>query len=432
MARRSSSSGHNYLYIAQASLIASVVILLVIGLVMVYSADSVENIAHGSDPNSSLVKQIICVAAGAIVLLLGREFGFIVRFAPVIIGLNAVSYGLLIYTMLFGIEILGAKRWFELPLIGTFQSSEFTKIIILITVTYVLSRYKSGTMSLRAALVWAVLGVAAPLGIVMIAQSDFGSTVICLVGVFAAFWIAGLDRRIFWGALSAIAVLGVLAVLLTPYRRARLMSYFSGNADTGGEGLQTTNSLYAIAQGGLFGVGIGNSTQKYQWLPEAETDFIFPIIVEELGFVGAFFVILLFLVILISSLYIALSASDEFGRILAAGLGVMLVFQAYFNIAVVLGIAPVTGKTLPFLSKGGTSLVMNCAIIGLILSVAKVSNPEAVAQERRGDLRVISGGNPGYAVGSTLPVYDRPLSGSSSRQFRATSYRSGDTKGRGR
>lgn len=433
MVQRGSSSNHNYLTIAQISMIVSVAILLAIGLVMVYSADSIEIIAQGGDPTSSLIKQIICVVAGIIALLLGRELGPLVRFMPVIVVLTIASYGLLIYTYFFGIDILGAKRWFNLPLIGTFQASEFTKIVILITVTYILSRYKNGSLSIRAAAVWALIGIVIPLGIVMIAQSDFGSTFICLIGIVAAFWIAGIDKKIFFATIAVVCVIALLAVLLTPYRRARLMSYFSGNADTGGDGLQTTNSLYAIAQGGLFGVGIGNSTQKYQWLPEAETDFIFPIIVEELGFVGAFIVILLFLVILVSSLYIALSASDEFGRILAAGLGVMLVFQAYFNIAVALGIAPVTGKTLPFLSKGGTSLVMNCATIGLILAVAKVSNPEAVAKERRNNLQVISGGSPNLMSGSSAPVYERSSSSASrsggrsrtsSNRFRATSYRS--------
>lgn len=415
MARGSSRSNHNGVYIAQVCMGVSVAILLAIGLVMVYSADSIENIAQGNNPNSSLIKQGICVLAGIIALLLGRQCGFLVRFWPVIVALNVLSYGLLAYTYFFGIDILGAKRWFNLPFIGTFQASEFTKIIVLITITYLLTRYKDVSLSLKAALLWAVGGVLLPLGIVLVIQSDFGSTFICLVGIMAAFWIAGLDKRIFFASIGIVALVAVCAVLLTPYRRARLLSYIGGNTDTSGDGLQTTNSLYAIAQGGLFGVGIGNSTQKYQWLPEAETDFIFPVIVEELGFVGAFIIIVLFLVILVSSLYIALNASDEFGQILAAGLGVMLVFQAYFNIAVALGIAPVTGKTLPFLSKGGTSLVMNCAIIGLILSVAKVSNPEALAQERRNNLQVISGGSPGYASSAgvaSAPVYERGSSGS--------------------
>lgn len=437
MAPRSSGGKHNYFTLAQIAIAVSVAILLVLGLVMVYSTDSIESITLGKDPTSSLFKQALCVAAGAIALVLGRQLGFLSRFGVVVIALNVISIGLLVYTYFFGENIYGATRWINVPFFGSFQASEYCKIVIIITAAYLLSRYKCGRLSLRMLGVLAAGGILLPLAIIMVVQSDFGSTLVCMVGIIAACWIAGLDKKYFCIGLGAIAIVALLAVAIAPYRLVRILSFLGGNSDSEGDALQITQSLYAIAQGGLFGVGIGNSTQKYQYLPEAETDFIFAILVEELGAVGAIAVILLFLVILIASLYIALNASDDFGQILVAGLGVMLVFQAYFNIAVILGIAPITGKTLPFLSKGGTSLVMNCLIVGLILSVAKDSNPEALAKKRRDNLHVVSGGGPANSSGSygygNAVSSSRGGSRSSSRnssahtsstRFRATSYRS--------
>ena len=183
----------------------------------------------------------------------------------------------------------------------------------------------------------------------------------------------------------------LVAIVFTGYRSDRMLFLDPWDDGEGGygNGWQLIHSFYAFADGGLFGVGIGNSREKYLWLPEAETDFIFAIIGEELGLVGALAVVALFMLLLWAGMRIARSAPDNFGAMVAGSCTIMIVFQAFLNIGCVIGLLPTTGKPLPFISSGGSSLIATLIMVGLVLSVSQAAGAPSVYDRRRDDLRVV-------------------------------------------
>ena len=213
---------------------------------------------------------------------------------------------------------------------------------------------------------------------------------ICCIGLFSVVVLSGLSGRAIAVLVGLGVALGFIAVLSKSYRADRLGSFADPWADAQGTGYQLVHSFKALASGGLLGAGIGNSYEKLQYLPEAETDFIFAIIGEELGLVGALLVIIAFLVFMRGGFLIASQASTPFGSLLAAGLTVMIVFQAFLNISCVVGLFPTTGKPLPFISSGGSSLLSSLALVGVLLSISFDSNNEGEYRQRRDNLQVVS------------------------------------------
>ncbi len=373
-------------------LVVSTILLVLLGLVMVFSASTVEAIAEGESVFSYVGKQAVFVLVGAAAAVI------IVRFIPYhywrtgplfyIFWLLAVA--LLVAVALVGTEALGAQRWIS---IGPFslQPTEFAKIVLIMAAARIMCDFREELVDWKHALAAFFVLVIIPLAFLFKTQSDMGSALIIAVGVFAVAWLGEVPLKALFPVIGVLAVVAAIAVS-TGYRAERITVWLNPwNDGAGGydTGFQLIHSFYAFAEGGIFGVGLGNSREKYLYLPEAETDFIYSIIGEELGMIGALAVIALFIVFLFAGLRIAAKAPDEFGKLLAGGLTVMLVGQAFLNMACATGLFPTTGKPLPFISSGGSSVISSLLIVGVLMSVSYGSNVLSSHEQRRNNLNVL-------------------------------------------
>ncbi len=369
--------------------VLSAAALLVLGLVMVYSASSITGYVEEGSSIGETIKQIgfavggIALCAATIVVCkedaLRGGLGF---------WLWAGCMFLIVLTALMGTVGLGAKRWLFIGPVGI-QPSEFAKIAIAIMAARIVCEYNEGAFVGQEFWKKLAIYVILPIFFILFAQTDLGTSMICLVVFITSLWLGGASARTVGSIVACVVVLGIVMTFIQGYRSDR-MSFLDPWADADGTGYQLIHSFKAFAAGGLFGLGIGNSYEKLLYLPEAETDFIFSIIGEELGLVGAVLVVVLFLVFLRGGLSIARQSSNAFGLILAGSLTTMLVFQAFLNILCVIGLFPTTGKPLPFISSGGSSLLSSLIIVGIILSVSFNSNSKKEIKERRDNLRVVS------------------------------------------
>ncbi|WP_251179258.1 FtsW/RodA/SpoVE family cell cycle protein [Adlercreutzia agrestimuris] len=388
----STTSGRADTRVAQAVLLLCVLALTLLGLVMIYSAGSPSALSEGENAASYVLDQLKFTVLGVIALVILWRFIPYNAWGGIFVWIIwAVSVGLLLMVAVSGSRALGATRWLSLGFISL-QPSEFFKITVLLMFARMLYDYQSGSMSTQAFFIQLFCCVVAPIGFMYVTQSDLGTTLICFVGLVAVAWLGEVPKRILVGVLVVFFVFGLIAVFGTGYRSDRMlfMNPWDDGEEGYGNGFQLIHSFYAFAEGGLFGVGLGNSREKYLYLPEAETDFIFAVVGEELGLVGAMVVVALFMGILWASLRIARMAPDMFGLMIAGGCGIMLVAQAFLNIGCVLGMLPTTGKPLPFLSSGGSSLIATFILIGLILSVARGADLQpSVYEQRRADLRIV-------------------------------------------
>lgn len=372
-------------------LVVAAVLLVLIGLVMVFSASTVEAIADGASVFSYVGKQAVFVLVGGVLaFIVARFIPYHLWRGPFFYLFWGLAMVLLVAVLFVGTTILGAQRWIY---IGPFslQPTEFAKIVLIIAAVRIMCDVREGAMDLKQAAVWLFVLVLAPLGFLFVTQSDMGSAIIIMMGVFAVAWLGEVPTKVLLVVAAGMGLAGV-AAMSTGYRAERVAVWLNpwndgmGGYDTG---FQLIHSYYAFAQGGIFGVGLGNSREKFLYLPEAETDFIFSIIGEEMGLIGAMAVIVLFVALLYAGLRIAAKAPDEFGRILAGSLIVMLVGQAFLNMACAMGAFPTTGKPLPFISSGGSSVISSLLIVGVILSVSYGSNVLTPYEQRRNELNVL-------------------------------------------
>ena len=369
------------------ALILAVLALLLIGLVMVYSASSVNALSEGGSAMGGFISQVVYavlgIAAAFVVWQIIPYHAWVGRFVWVVWG---VSMGLLVLTAIMGSTGYGAQRWLELGPVR-FQPSEFVKIALVLVAVRVFFDIRGGTAEARMSVIRVLLFIVMPLFFLYQTQSDLGTTLICIVGILAVMWLGGVKPYI----LITVVVLGVafmvFAVFGTGYRSGRMVYLDPWNDGQGGygTGYNIIRSYYAFAEGGLFGVGLGNSHEKYQYLFASDSDFIFAVVGEELGLVGALTVIILFLVVLVAGLRISSMCSDAMGSVIAGAFTTMLVFQAFLNIGCTIGVFPTTGKPLPFISSGGSSMIASLAMVGFILSVSKGDDPAT----RRGNLRAV-------------------------------------------
>jgi len=406
-ARGSARDTPRLVLLSRTLLILSALVLMLIGLVMIYSASSVEAIAEGSSPTYYLVKQFQWIVIGSIACLIATKVPYQVWLTRIGCWLpwTAVVI-LLVITAVSGYVGLGAQRWMGIGSF-TFQPSELAKIAVILTLAALISEYEAGGMDLRWFIIKILVVIAVPALLIYI-QPDLGTTIIFAFAAILALWFGGVNWKYILVGLGSMCAVGVIGIIAEPYRLTRFTTFLHPASDPAGDGYQILNSLYAFGSGGLLGVGLGNSFQKYDYLPEAHTDFIFSIIGEELGFIGCAFVILCFAVFIWAGCRIAKDATTVQGRAIAGAATGTIGLQALINIACTIGFFPVTGKPLPFVSAGGSSLLATLILVGLILSVSFHSDLRSQAQRRRDDLVVIDGGAPARKRAGKGATSERP------------------------
>ncbi len=346
--------------------------LLAVGLIMVYSASAIWAEYKFNDSFFFAKRQLLFAGIGVIAMffLMSIDYWTWRKWAKVIL---LFCFLLLIVVLIpgVGVERNGSQSWIG---VGAFsiQPSEFTKLAMIAFLAKYLSENQKEITSFKRGLLPSLTLVFSAFALIML-QPDLGTGTVMLGTCIVIIYVAGARISHFvWLGLLGIAGFAGL-IISAPYRMNRITSFIDPWQDPQGTGFQIIQSLYAIGPGGLFGLGLGQSRQKFFYLPEPQTDFIFAIISEELGFIGASFVILLFSLLLWRGIRIALGAPDLFGSFLAIGIISMIALQVIINIGVVTGLMPVTGITLPFLSYGGSSLTLMLMAIGVLLNVSKHS-----------------------------------------------------------
>ena len=352
--------------------LAILLLLVGLGLVMLFSAGYAVALYRRGDAFTYIRPQLLFAALGVVAMYLASLVDYHIwhKLAWPLMGLSLV----LLTVVLFMPEYNGCKRWIVLPGLGTLQPSEIAKFSVVLVFSHIISlnHDRMKTFSTGVLPFGVILGVVT---VLMLLEPHLSGTLLIL-GIGAVLMFVGGTGLKWFGlagaaAGAAIAAAVILLPELVPYAADRLASWQDPFADPLGEGHQTIQSLYAIASGGIAGLGLGNSRQKYLYVPEPQNDFIFSILCEELGFVGAAVVIGLFLLLLLRGMYLAVRARDRFGALLVVGFVVQVILQAVLNIAVVTNTIPNTGISLPFFSSGGTSLMMLLGEMGIVLSVPR-------------------------------------------------------------
>lgn len=363
--------GHKKKSMPDIIIFFTTLLLLAVGIIMVFSASYYETIEQ--DPYYYLRKQLIWGALGTTVMIVMMKIDYY-RLKPYINAAFIATVILLILVLIPGVgyEVKGSQRWINLGFTNL-QPSEVMKLCMVMFLAKHLAetgpKIKNFFLGLGPYLL--LLGLVG--GLIMM-EPDLGTTVAIAATTVVLLFAAGTR----WSHIILLGFSGIAAIIALiidePYRLNRIIGYLDPWAHASKEGYQTINSLYALGSGGLFGMGLGNSRQKLDFLPEQYTDFIYAILGEELGFVGAFLVILLFFLLAWRGYRIALLCPDTFGSFMAVGITTMIVFQAVINMGVVTGLLPVTGISLPFISYGGSSLLFSMSGIGILLNISKYAN----------------------------------------------------------
>jgi cell division protein FtsW len=361
-------------------ILGSTLALTAIGIMMVLSASSVEAIAAGESPYSAALKQGMFAAIGVFCMFLLSRVNvvWLKRIAWLAI---FVAILLLVLVLLVGRSAMGNQNWIEIGPV-TFQPSEASKLALALWMATVLGRKAKLLTRTRHAMVPVGPGAALIIGLILMGN-DLGTAMIVIMITAAALFFAGVKLYVFGiGAILGGAFITVLAIT-SPNRVCRILSWTGQTCADGSDlNYQSTNGLYGLASGGWFGVGLGQSRQKYSWIPEAHNDFIFAIIGEELGLVGTFVVLVLFAILGTAIYRIVVAQKDMFHRVLAGTIMVWLLGQATVNMAVVTGLAPVVGIPLPFISYGGSALLMSLCAIGVVLSLARAQMAPGLQPKR--------------------------------------------------
>ncbi|WP_078380983.1 stage V sporulation protein E [Sutcliffiella halmapala] len=351
-------------------LILTTLTLLTIGLIMVYSASAVWADYKFQDTFFFAKRQLLFAVLGVIAMffIMNIDYWTWRTWAKLLI---IVCFFLLIVVLIpgIGMERNGSRSWIG---VGAFsvQPSEFMKLAMIAFLAKYLSENQKKITSFKKGLVPSLGLVFLAFGMIML-QPDLGTGTVMVGTCIVMIYVAGARISHFVG-LGLVGVVGFVALVLSaPYRIKRITSFLNPWEDPLGSGFQIIQSLYAIGPGGLLGLGLGQSRQKFFYLPEPQTDFIFAILAEELGFIGGSLVVLLFALLLWRGIRIALGAPDLFGSFLAVGIIAMIAIQVIINVGVVTGLMPVTGITLPFLSYGGSSLTLMLLAVGVLLNVSR-------------------------------------------------------------
>ena len=351
-------------------LFITIITISLFGIIMIYSASYIWAEYKFNDPFKFVKHQGLFFIIGIIMMLITSKIHYKVYFEKANT-LLLISIILLILVIIPGIGTVrnGSRSWFGIGSFGI-QPSEFAKLTLIIFTSKYLTKNEKNLKYIKKG-VWPILGIVILVfGLIML-QPDFGTGMIILVSIIGLLFVSGVDFK-FFIRLGLIGVVGiVLLIAIAPYRLERILSFLNPWSDPLGSGFQIIQSLYAIGPGGLFGQGFMNSRQKHFYLPEPQTDFIFSIISEEFGFLGILIVATLFTIIIFKGFKIAQNSGDKFAKFLAFGITFGLAFQAILNLMVVVGLIPVTGVTLPFLSYGGSSLLITLISMGVLLNISR-------------------------------------------------------------
>jgi cell division protein FtsW len=378
---------------ASQALVFITLALVAFGLVMVYSATSAAALLGDGDPSYYLKRQGVYALVGVALLIATSRTDYhrLRAVAPVLLLAGVV---LCLAVLVVAEPINGARRWLAFGP-AAFQPSELAKLAVCVWVAAHLSRRRApqslGELVRPVGLVTVVLA-----GLILV-EPDLGTSITLTVTVAAVLLVSGTRLPTLGAGLAIVTVLGVAAIWLEPYRRARFLSFLDPWSDAQGAGFQIVQALIGFGSGGLFGEGLGEGVQKVFYLPEAHTDMILAIVGEELGLVGTAAVISAYAAFAVAGLRVALTCRDAFGKRLAAGLTALVCCQAAINLAAVLGLAPLTGIPLPFVSYGGSSLVVQLVSVGVLLNIAGdgARARAAVRDRSRGDGRARAAGTRG-------------------------------------
>lgn len=352
------------------TLLITILLLLSIGLIMVLSASSPSALSTTDSSYTYFYKQAIFAVAGLFMMWVISNIDY--RFYQKYYKLAYIIAFLSLLAVLFiGKTINGAKRWIYLTETLSFQPSEFVKLLMIIFYAGILVKNRDELNKYGKGFLKHII-MLAPIILLLILQPHFSASIVIIGIVSIMMIIAGCK---FWHFLSTGAVVGIpgiiVLILTSSYRLERVVTFLDPWKDKEDSGWQVIQSLYAIGSGGLFGAGLGESKQKYLYIPEPHNDFIFSILGEELGFIGCAIVIILFAIFIWRGILIAMKSPDMFGSLIAVGITIQVAIQVIINIAVVTSSMPATGMPLPFFSYGGTSLFILLCEIGILLNISK-------------------------------------------------------------
>ncbi len=362
-------------------LLAVVLGLVGFGLVMVFSASAIMAQERLGDSFYFLKRQATAAGIGLVAMVAAMKIGYR-RFARLAWPLLVIAGLLLVAVLIPGVGTAagGAKRWIRFPGISL-QPAEIAKLAWVIYLSYSLAKKREKVKSFSIGFLPHLLVAGLFVGLCML-EPDFGSSVALLVMMFVLLFAAGTRLSFLVGSVLLAIPFAYTAIASSPYRMKRITAFLDPWANRQGSGYQVAESLMSIGSGGLSGLGLGDGRQKLFFLPEAHTDFIFSIIGEELGLLGAGLLMLVYGVLIWRGLRAALSATEPFGTYLALGITTLIAFQATVNMAVAMGVVPTKGLTLPFISYGGSSLIVLMGAAGLLLSVSSTAESGAGRQSR--------------------------------------------------
>lgn len=363
------------------TLCITVILLLALGIVMVLSASAPSSLATTGNSYTYVIKQAGFGALGLVLMFIISKIDYRIykKFYKIAYAGSVVAL-LLVLVPGIGVSVKGATRWINLGF-GQFQPSEISKIGLIVFYATYLTEHKDELNSFWKGFIKPLLFLIPPIAILFFVQDHLSASIVIISIVCIMMLMAGSRLKYFLtagvaGVSTALAGMLILAQATGKgnFRLTRLTTFLDPFADIQGDGWQVVQSLYAIGSGGLFGVGLGESKQKYLYIPEPHNDFIFAIVAEELGFVGCLVVIALFAVFIWRGILTAMKAPDGFGSLLAVGITSLIGIQAIINIGVVTSSIPATGMALPFFSYGGTALVILLCSVGILLNISRAKN----------------------------------------------------------
>lgn len=352
----------------------TVILLVLFGIVMIFSASSYvasTRSEYNFDMFMFLKKQTFAVSLGFVAMFFMANFNYR-KLQKIALPLYLISNGLLIFVFLFGVVKKGAKRWINLPLVGSFQPSELAKVAIILFISYIIANNKNILKSMAGHIFCAFwVGIT----VILIALGNLSTAIIVTLIGCGIIFIASPFTAVFvtLGLIGAGSLVAYIGLFSKGFRGARFSAWLDPFSDPTNTGYQIIQSLYAVASGGMFGLGLGQSRQKLGFIPEAHNDIIFSIICEELGFFGAAIVLLLFAILIWRGIKIAINSTDLFGSLVSSGIVIMIASQVIINVAVVTNSIPNTGVPLPFISYGGTSVAIIMMLIGILLNISRYS-----------------------------------------------------------